>query len=95
MALRAAPKTKSKDPNSIEDSPRVVDQRKPLEQRYRLQVDRQTKQSFETLEAATAAGLTIKTAHPIVQVSVYDAVDCINRIVGLDAPVPAEDSAPA
>jgi hypothetical protein len=37
-------------------------------------VDGQTKASFATLEAAQKVGLKIKTAHPIVQVSVYDSL---------------------
>ena len=51
MALRPAPKTRSKDAD-IEEAPLVVDQRKRAEQRFRLQVDRQTKQSFATLAPA-------------------------------------------
>ena len=95
MALRPAPKAKSKDTNSIEDSPRVVDQRKPLEQRYRLQVDRQTKRSFDSIDAAAEAGTVIKRAHPIVQVSIYDAVDCVNQLIGLDGLVSAGSDQPA
>ena len=78
MALRASLKTKSSDP--IEQAPLAVDQRKQAEQRYRLQVDRQTKKSFDNLEAAAEAGTVIKKAHPIVQVSIYDAVDCVNQL---------------
>jgi hypothetical protein len=53
--------------------------------RYLLQVDRQTKGSYETAESAQAAGLTIKTGHPVVQVSVYDSVECLNTLVELPA----------
>ena len=61
-------------------------QRKPTEiSRYLLQVDRQTKGSYETAELAAAAGLTIKTNHPVVQVSVYDSVECLNTLVELPA----------
>jgi formylglycine-generating enzyme required for sulfatase activity len=49
--------------------------------RYLLQVDRQTKGSYTTSNAAQAAALVIKTGHPVVQVSVYDAVENINTIV--------------
>jgi hypothetical protein len=70
-----------------------VDQRKQADQRYRLQVDRQTKGSFATLESAAAAGLVIKKAYPIVQVSVYDAVDCVNQLIGLDGLVVADKPA--
>ena len=53
--------------------------------RYLLQVDRQTKGSYETAESAEAAGRTIKTGHPVVQVSVYDSVECLNTLVELPA----------
>jgi len=92
MALRAAAKTpKASDP--IEQAPLVVDQRKPSDQRYRLQVDRQTKKSFATIEPAIEAGVTIKKAHPIVQVSIYDAIDCVNQLIGLDGLVVADKPA--
>jgi len=60
----------------------VVSQRKrPETGRYWLQIDRQTKSSFKTLEAAQAAGLAIKKNYPVVQVSVYDSVESTNTIV--------------
>ena len=93
MALRAAVKTKSSDP--IEQAPLAVDQRKQVEQRYRLQVDRQTKRSFDSLEAAAEAGTVIKRAHPIVQVSIYDALDCVNQLIGPDGLVVAGADKPA
>jgi hypothetical protein len=80
MALRAAPKTRSKD--EIEIAPEPANQRKAAEARYRLQVDRQTKRSFATLEAAEEVGRVIKNAYPIVQVSVYDSVDFVNKLIG-------------
>ena len=89
MALRPA-KTGSKDSDTIETAPLAVDQRKQPERRFRLQVDRQTKQSFATLKPAVEAGALIKKAHPIVQVSVYDAVDAVNQMVGPDGIVAAE-----
>jgi len=93
MALRAAVKAKASDP--IEQAPLAVDQRKQAEQRYRLQVDRQTKRSFDSIDAAAEAGTVIKRAHPIVQVSIYDAVDCVNQLIGLDGPVAAGSDQPA
>jgi hypothetical protein len=83
MALRAAPKVRSKD-EAIENAPEPASQRTRAEERYRLQVDRQTKRSFDTREAAEEAGAVIKMAHQTVQVSVYDAVDCINTLIGND-----------
>ena len=46
--------------------------RQPLA-RYRLQVDRQTKATFASLDEARTAGEAIKKAYPVVQVSIYDA----------------------
>ena len=50
---------------------------------YRLQVDRQTKAFYMTEEAAEAAGLLIKKGHPIVQVSIYNSAEGVNKIVEL------------
>ena len=94
MALRAAAKT-PKASAPIEQAPLAVDQRKQSDQRYRLQVDRQTKKSFATIEPAIEAGMTIKKAHPIVQVSIYDAIDCVNQLIGLDGVVVAGADKPA
>ena len=88
MALRS--KTLSKDSDPIETAPLAVDQRKRPDERFRLQVDRQTKRSFTTLKAAVEAGQLIKKAHPIVQVSIYDAVDAVNQMVGPDGVVEPE-----
>jgi hypothetical protein len=52
---------------------------------YRLQVDRQTKAFYMTEEAAEAAGMLIKKGHPIVQVSIYNSAEGINRIIELPA----------
>jgi hypothetical protein len=41
--------------------------------RYRLQVDRQTKSSFDDRAAAEKTAKAIKKAHPALQVSIYDA----------------------
>ncbi len=52
---------------------------------YRLQVDRQTKAFYMTEEAAEAAGMLIKKGHPVVQVSIYNSAEGINRIIELPA----------
>jgi hypothetical protein len=62
-------------------------QKRPERGRYLLQVDRQTKGSYTTVEAAQSAALVIKKGYPIVQVSVYDSVDNTNTIV--EAPAAA------
>ena len=60
----------------------VFSQRKrPESGRYLLQVDRQTKGSYQTSEAAQSAASEIKTGYPIVQVSIYDSVDNSSRLV--------------
>jgi hypothetical protein len=48
-------------------------QNRPILGRFRLQVDRQTKATYASMDEAETAGKAIKKAHPIVQVSVYDA----------------------
>jgi len=61
-----------------------VTQRKRVDGgRFRLQVDRQTKASYATYEAAEKAGLVIKKEHPILQVAVYDGVEGVNKIIEL------------
>jgi hypothetical protein len=46
----------------------------PDRERYQLQIDRQTKRSFKTPEAARSAALEIKSRFPVLQVSIYDSV---------------------
>ena len=77
-----------KDDSDKEKEPdEVFSQRKrPERGRYLLQVDRQTKGSYTTPEAAQSAALVIKNAYPIVQVSVYDSVDNSNTLVEVTAP---------
>jgi hypothetical protein len=58
-----------------------VGQTRPAQGRYRLQVDRQTKSTFDSLDEAEKVGQAIKKAHPIVQVSVYDAVESAQTIL--------------
>jgi hypothetical protein len=55
--------------------------KRPERGRYLLQVDRQTKNSYTTSEAALSAALAIKTGYPIVQVSLYDSVEHTHTLV--------------
>lgn len=55
--------------------------KRPERSRFLLQVDRQTKSSYTTSEAAQAAALVIKNSYPILHVSVYDSVDNTNSLV--------------
>jgi hypothetical protein len=61
----------------------LVTRKRPDNGRFHLQVDRQTKESFATYEAAEAAGLAIKKDYPILQVAIYDGVDGVNKIIEL------------
>lgn len=71
--------------DSEKEAEEVFSQRKQPERgRYLLQVDRQTKGSYATAEAAQSAALAIKTGYPIVQVSVYDSVENTHTV--LEAP---------
>ena len=59
--------------------PEQTDEQRPQHQqpdteRYQLQIDRQTKRSFKTSEAARSAALEIKSRFPVLQVSIYDDV---------------------
>jgi len=92
MALRPATKVRSKEMDQIETPRDPAHQRKKAEERFWLQVDRQTKASYTALAAAEAAGEVIKAAHPIVQVSIYDSVDCVNKLIGAE---PAPEKAKA
>jgi hypothetical protein len=82
MAPRQIKMPQKDDSDKEKDNDEPFSQRKrPERGRYLLQVDRQTKGSYTTPEAAQSAALVIKKAHPIVQVSVYDSVDNSNTLV--------------
>jgi hypothetical protein len=69
-------KMPAKNNHAEQEAEEVFSQSKrPERGRYLLQVDRQTKNSYTTSEAAQSAALAIKTGYPIVQVSVYDSVE--------------------
>jgi hypothetical protein len=77
MAARLTRKNQPEDASPVAGP----SQHKPAEERFRLQVDRQTKASYATLEAAEAAGLAIKKGHPIVHVRVYDRLQGIDKVI--------------
>ncbi len=82
MASRQIKMPVKDDLEKEKEADEVFSQRKrPERGRYLLQVDRQTKGSYTTSEAAQAAALVIKKGYPIVQVSVYDSVDNTNTIL--------------
>ena len=49
--------------------------------RFWLQVDRQTKSSYDTFEAAEANGLLIKKQFSLLQVAVYDKQESTNTLL--------------
>ena len=57
--------------------------KRPEHGRFHLQVDRQTKASYETNDAAEEAGLAIKKRHPILLVEVFDAVTGGSKVIEL------------
>ncbi|MGO9700521.1 MAG: hypothetical protein ACLPX7_14815 [Xanthobacteraceae bacterium] len=72
--------------NSDNEVDVMPSQRKRAETgRYLLQVDRQTKGSYPTQEAAQSAALLIKKDYPIVQVSVYDSLEYSDTLVEVPA----------
>jgi hypothetical protein len=77
---------KAKRAPEKESSEEEPSQRKQTEAgRYLLQVDRQTKSSFNTFEAARPAAMQIKTGFPMLQVSIYDSVSKSYTLVDLPA----------
>jgi hypothetical protein len=57
--------------------------KRPEKGQFCLQVDRQTKASYATYEAAEQAALVIKKRHPIVRVAIYDTVESVNKVIDL------------
>jgi hypothetical protein len=72
-----------KDDTEKEAEEAFSQRKRPESGRYLLQVDRQTKGSYKTSEAAQSAALEIKTGYPIVQVSIYDSVNNSHTLVEL------------
>ena len=55
----------------------------PESGQYLIQVDKQTKASYETAEAAHSAALEIKKGYPVVRVSIVDSIENSSRLVEL------------
>ena len=85
MSARAGPKTTTHRATDLkEPTQKPLGQgRQPDKGQFRLQVDRQTKTSYTTFEAAKEAALVIKKAHPMLHVAVYDAVEGVNELIEL------------
>ena len=80
---RPSSKTITMTPQPDEPVEPPATQTKRPDARFRLQVDRQTKQTYPTFEAAETAGLAIKKVYPILQVAVYDGVASVNKLIEL------------
>jgi hypothetical protein len=76
-------RTRLSKPNQEPVAAEQPTQEKQREGRFRLQVDRQTKSTYATLEAAEAAGMAIKKNHPLVHVGVHDGVESVNKVIEL------------
>ena len=61
--------------------PETVSQRRPKNERYCLQVDRQTKATFSTMEVAEESARAIKKQNPVVRVTIYDAKDHATKVI--------------
>ena len=62
---------------------RVGQQKKPDTGQFRLQVDRQTKRSYTSFDAAMQDGTAIKSSYPLLQVAVYDRLASAETIIEL------------
>lgn len=85
MAPRESTRTLTKaTTDTAGPPPELSSQRKrPERGPFCLQVDRQTKASYATYEAAEKAGLVVKKGHPILHVEVWDIVGGVNKVVDL------------
>lgn len=75
--MNMPPKVKS----GHDADPVSTSQRRPKDERYRLQVDRQMKASFSTMDAAEKSGRAIKKANPVVKVTIYDAESNTTKVI--------------
>jgi hypothetical protein len=87
MTARDGTRTRTKLKDAVvdveESGATAGQQKRPEMAQFRLQVDRQTKASYATYAAAEAAALAIKSGHPIVRVTVFDAVAGVSTVIEL------------
>lgn len=83
MASRQMKMPEKKEKTEAEPEQRLSQSKRPEFGRYLLQVDRQTKRSYQTVESAESAGLAIKKEHPILHVTIYDSVECTSTALAL------------
>ena len=86
MAPRVIKLREPEEPAHEIEQVMVSQHKRPEVGRFLLQVDRQTKSSYATGEAAEKAGQIIKDSHPILQVAIYDRVESTNKLVELSTP---------
>ena len=58
---------------AVADAPKG--QARPIEERFLLRVDGQTKRSFRSKELAATAGTAVKRAYPMLTVTIADTED--------------------
>jgi hypothetical protein len=75
MEIRMLARPTLKKGSDQDDDPKPVRQARPIEERFLLRVDGQTKRSFSNKEAAATAGAAVKKAYPIVMVTIVDTED--------------------
>ncbi len=85
MATRQIKMPEKTDPELEAPAASLSQSKRPELGRYLLQVDRQTKGSYASVEAASIAGLAIKKSYPVVCVSVYDSIETVNTPIELPA----------
>ncbi len=71
--------------NESEPEEQSSQRKRPELGRYLLQVDRQTKSSYQTAESAESAGLVIKKNYPMLHVAVYDIVEGTSTVLVVPA----------
>ncbi|HEY2528893.1 MAG TPA: hypothetical protein VGJ20_13265 [Xanthobacteraceae bacterium] len=76
-----------KMPEKVESEPEepFSQRKRPALGRYLLQVDRQTKGSYQVAEVAESVGLAIKKDYPILHVTIYDSVECVSTVLAAAA----------
>ena len=82
MTLRETSKSGAKA-SSVDRAAASGQSKRPETGQFQLQVDRQTKISYGTYEAAERAGMAIKQSHPIVQVAIYNPGEGSRKIIEL------------
>ncbi len=77
MLARPAPTKRTNQPAAE----KLRDQARPMEERFLLRVDGQTKRSFSSREPAATVGAAVKKAYPVVTVTVVDSEDDTMEVI--------------